>query len=141
MSRAWPFEGVTERQKFNRPDEFVETFGTETEAVVIRIGLNDAQLVLVAPNGFWTRWVYHSTDEAKDAAQELGLTTHEGEYPEELRVKINKNVRDPHDLDRAPYPEQASVGPVIPYSENRLRRRDHPSKESSQPKSEETPEE
>jgi len=140
VARAWPFEGVTERRKFNRPDEFVETYGNEVEAVVIRIGLHDAQLVVVAPSGFWTRWVYHSTEEAKDAATELGITVHEGEYPEELRVKINRYARDQQDFDHAPYPEQGAVGPVIPYPENRPRRLDVLAKEVAEPKPQESPE-
>jgi hypothetical protein len=140
VARAWPFEGVTERRTFNRPEDFVEAFGTEVEAVVIRIGLHDAQLVVVAPNGLWTRWVYHSTDEAKSVADGLGIKVHEGEYPEELRVRINKHVRDQEDFDRAPYPEQGSVGPVIPYPENRPRRLDVLTKEVSEQKDQETPE-
>jgi hypothetical protein len=121
VARAWPFEGVEEFRRFNRPEEFVEVKGEGTEAVVIRIGLNDAQLVLVDPQGGWQRWVYHSMDEARVGADELGVPVHVDEYPEELRVRINSYVRPPQDFDRAPYPEQGAVGPVIPYPENRPR--------------------
>ena len=132
MSRAWPFEGVEEREKFRHPRHFVEARGDGVEAVVIRIGLNDAQLVLVDADGRWQRWVYHSLDEAKVVAEELDLPTHEGEYPEELRVRINRYQRPADDFDRAAYPEQGSVGPVIPYPENRPRRVDVLIKESSE---------
>lgn len=124
MSRAWPFEGVEEREKFRRPEQFLEARGDGTEAVVIRIGMNDAQLVLVDPQGRWQRWVYHSEDEAKQVAENLGTPVHVGEYPEALRVKINRYQRPAQDFDRGAYPEQGAVGPVIPYPENRPRRLD-----------------
>lgn len=119
--RAWPFEGVEEREKFRHPRHFVEARGTGVDAVVIRIGLHDAQLVLVDKDGRWDRWVYHSMDEAKEVAAELELEPHVGEYPEELRVRINQHQRPQDDFDRRPYPEQGAVGPVIPYPENRPR--------------------
>src|SRR5687767_2671163 len=129
MSRAWPFEGVEEREKFRQPRQFVEARGDGTEAVVIRIGMNDAQLVLVDRDGRWQRWVYHSEEEASGVAAELGLPVHTGEYPEELRVRINRYQRPSEDYDRAAYPEQGAVGPVIPYPENRPRRVDVAKKE------------
>jgi hypothetical protein len=142
VARAWPFEGVEEVRRFHRPEEFVEAKGEETDAVVIRIGLNDAQLVLVDQQGTWQRWVYHSMDEAQEVAESLGVPVHVDEYPEELRVRINSYVRPPQDFDRAPYPEQGAVGPVIPYPENRPRLVDGPpsaseTKEEDQPEAEE----
>jgi len=124
MSRAWPFEAKSEGiDKIREPRDFVEKLGKEgTEAVVIRIGMNDAQLVLVDGRGFWDRWVYHSVDEARRVAEDLGLPVHEGEYPEETRVRIGKHQSDAEHYDRAAYPEQGEVGPVIPYPENRPRR-------------------
>ena len=121
MERAWPFEGVEETEKFRQPSDLIEARGNGVEAVVIRIGLHDAQLVLVDGDGRWQRWVYHSVEEATAAAEELALPVHIGEYPEELRVRINRYVRTPQEFDRAAYPEQGSVGPVIPYPENRPR--------------------
>ena len=132
MSRAWPFEGVEERERFRQPRQFVEARGEDVEAVVIRIGMNDAQLVLVDADGRWQRWVYHSVDEAKAAADELDIETHEGEYPEGLRVRINRYQRPADDFDRAAYPEQGAVGPVLPYPENRARRTDVLRKEVSE---------
>lgn len=122
VERAWPFEGVEENEKLRRPSDLIEARGDGVEAVVIRIGLHDAQLVLVDADGSWQRWVYHSVEEATAAAEELGVPVHEGEYPEELRVKINRYVRTPQEFDRGAYPEQGAVGPVIPYPENRPRR-------------------
>ncbi|MDQ3941244.1 MAG: hypothetical protein M3238_07840 [Actinomycetota bacterium] len=121
MSRAWPFEGQEETEPIRQPERFVEA-RDGVEAVVVRIGLNDAQLILVDGAGAWQRWVYHSVDEATAVAEALGVPVHVGEYPEELRVRINAHSRPPRDFDRAAYPEQGVVGPVIPYPENRPRR-------------------
>lgn len=122
MARAWPFEGVEEHGPLRTPAQFVAYKGEGTEAVVIRIGLHDAQLVLVAPSGEWQRWVYHSMQEATQVANELEVPVHEGEYPEEMRVRINAFQRGPREYDKAAYPEQGGVGPVMPYPENRPRR-------------------
>lgn len=130
MSRAWPFEGREETEAIRRPEQFVE-LRDGVEAVVVRIGLNDAQLVLVDARGAWQRWVYHSVDEATRVAQSLGVPVHEGEYPEQLRVRINSYQRPAADFDKAAYPEQAGVGPVIPYPENRPRRLDVLTKETA----------
>jgi hypothetical protein len=126
LSRAWPFEDVSEggvdpsRVRF--PQDFVAAAGEGTDAVVVRIGLHDAQLVLVDADGRWSRWVYHSTDDAEQVARSLGVPVHVGEYPEDLRVRINAYRRPREDFDRGAYPEQGAVGPVINYPENRPRR-------------------
>jgi len=122
--RAWPFEDQPEGGvRIRKPEQYVEHFGDGTEAVVIRIGANDAQLVMVSPQGSWDRWVYHSLEEAKAIADSLGVPVHEGEYPEELRVRINGYRRPAADFDRAAYPEQGWVGPAISYPENRPRQK------------------
>ena len=131
MARAWPFEGQQDLEPVRNPSQFVEQ-RDGTEAVVIRIGLHDAQLVLVDGTGAWQRWVYHSVDEATEVAEALGVPVHVGEYPEELRVRINSLQRPAADFDRHAYPEQGSVGPVIAYPENRPRRKDVLSKEVAQ---------
>jgi len=126
VSRAWPFEGVPDAGvdplRVRYPQDFVAAAGEGTDAVVIRIGLNDAQLVLVDVDGRWSRWVYHSTGEAEDVARSLGIPVHVGEFPEELRVRMNLYRRPRADFDRGAYPEQGAVGPVINYPENRPRR-------------------
>jgi hypothetical protein len=124
--RAWPFERTPEggraARRVRTPEDFVAGAGEKAVAVVVRIGLNDAQLVLVDGEGAWDRWVFRSLDEAKDVAGTLGIPVHEGEFPEELRVRMNARKRPPEEFDAGAYPEQGRVGPVIPYPENRPRR-------------------
>jgi hypothetical protein len=134
MQRAWPFEGVPEGgRNLRSPEDFLTASGDGTEAVVIRIGLHDAQLVLVDRRGWWQRWVYHSTEEATKVAESLRIPVHVGEYPEEMRVRMNAFRRTAEDFDRAAYPEQGVVGPVIPYPENRPRRLEDPRREGDRP--------
>lgn len=105
--------------------------GTEgAEAVVVRIGANDAQLVLVDADGFWDRWVYHSMEEAQSIGESLGIPLHVGEYPEATRVRMNAYVRPLESFDAGAYPEQGHVGPVMEYPENRPRRLDLARKEA-----------
>jgi hypothetical protein len=122
MSRAWPFEGKSEEEPIRDPQGFVARTGEGTEAVVIRIGLRDAQLVLVDADGGWRRWVYPSVESAETIARSLGVPVHVGEYPEATRVRMNRRQRTASDFDRGAYPEQGEVGPVISYRENRPRR-------------------
>lgn len=122
--RAWPFEDKPEGGvRIRTPEQYLSYRGEGTEAVVVRIGMNDAQLVLVSPEGAWDRWVYHSLDEAKTVAESLGVPVHEGGYPEELRVRINGYQRPAESFDRAAYPEQGRVGPTPSYPENRPRQK------------------
>ena len=122
MAKEWPFEHDAPRRGYKHPKNFLDARGTDgTEAVVIRIGLNDAQLVLVDGQGFWDRWVYHSVDEALEIANGLGIDVHEGEYPEKTRVRVNSYQRPKKDFEEGAYPEQGAVGPVKPYPENRPR--------------------
>lgn len=137
MSRAWPFEGTPDHGTIRTPEQFVEYKGKGAEAVVIRIGMNDAQLVLVDQYGDWQRWVYHSMEEATSKAETLRLPVHVGEYPEELRVRINGFQRPAADFDRGAYPEQGGVGPVMPYPENRPRQLDVPERQSAEKQSSE----
>ena len=123
MERTWPFEGKGEPvEPFRTPEDFVRRQGAGVEAVVVRIGAHDAQLVLVDADGVWERWVVDSEADARAAAERLGVPIHAGEYPEELREKMNAHVRTRADFERGAYPEQGRVGPVIPYRENRPRR-------------------
>jgi hypothetical protein len=125
MARAWPFEDKEEpARRINSPEDFVARRSEGTEAVIIRIGLRDAQLVVVDSDGGWDRWVYGSVEEAEEIARQLGTPVHVGAYPEETRVRMNAHRRPTSDFDRGAYPEQGSVGPVIEYPENRPRRAD-----------------
>jgi hypothetical protein len=126
MTSEWPFEGSAPddapQRGYKHPKDFLAARGADgAEAIVIRIGLNDAQLVLVDGHGFWDRWVYHSVDEATKIAGGLGIDVHEGEYPEKTRVRINGYRRPKKDYEEGAYPEQGAVGPVMPYPENRPR--------------------
>ena len=134
MARAWPFEDRPEGQagssrSFDSPEDYVARL-EGTEAIVVRIGLNDAQLVLVDGRGAWQRWVYHSFEQAREVAGNLGVEVHEGEYPEETRVRMNAYQRSAEDFERGAYPEQGQVGPVIPYPENRPRSLSDPAAEA-----------
>lgn len=132
MTRAWPFESKKDVEKIRGPEDFLAVYGAQgSEAVVIRIGMNDTQLVLVDGAGRWDRWVYHSEEEATKIAGSLGLPVHVGEYPEETRVRIGKFQPDAEHFDRGAYPEQGAVGPVNPYPENRPRRLDGGQKEAT----------
>jgi hypothetical protein len=122
--RAWPFEGSPDHGTIRTPEQFVEYKGEGAEAVIIRIGMNDTQLVLVDQAGDWQRWVYHSEEEAAAVAERLRIPVHVGEYPEEMRVRINGFQRGAASYDRSAYPEQGGVGPVMSYPENRPRRLD-----------------
>jgi hypothetical protein len=126
MSRAWPFQEVTEATGPSRPVdplEFVARFSPETtDAVVVRIGISGAQLVLVAEDGYWDKWVYPSVEGAQDVALAVGIeAVHVGEYPEDVRVRMNAYRRPKADFDHGAYQEQGRVGPIIPYPENRPR--------------------
>lgn len=138
MSRAWPFEDRPEghvgpKETLDDPRAFLAFSQEGSEAVVVRIGGHDAQLVLVDGDGAWQRWVYPSMDEALEVARSLGVPVHEGEYPEETRVRMNARRRPPEEFERAAYPEQGRVGPVIPYPENRPRVVEAPPKEADRP--------
>ena len=134
MDRAWPFENTPEApKKAPSPESFAGERGEGTEAVVVRIGLNGTQLVLVGPDGDWQRWVYTSAEEAEGAGRALGIPVHVGQYPEEMRVRINRHRRPAEDFDRNAYPEQGAVGPVIAYPENRPRRVDRAEEEPMYP--------
>ena len=126
MAREWPFQDKPEpTRRLKSPEDFVAARGSEgTDAVCIRIGLNDAMIVLIDGRGAWDRWVYHSLAEAKQIAEGLGVPVHVGEYPEKTRVRMGSYRRPDWDFDRGAYPEQGGVGPVIPYPENRPRRQD-----------------
>lgn len=129
MERAWPFEGRKDPPLRPRsPEDFLARAGGKADAVVVRVGLNGTQLVLVDHDGRWDRWVYPSVDHATEIAKTLGIPVHVGSYPEQLRVSMNAHRRTMEDFDSGAYPEQGRVGPVNPYPENRPVRHDPPEK-------------
>ena len=122
MARAWPFDRRPEPQDpYRDPSDFVARHGDGTEAVIVRIGVNGAQLVLVAADGRWERWVYPSEEAARDAVAGLDVPVHVGAYPEGTRVRVNAYRRALEDYEAGAYPEQGRVGLVISYPENRPR--------------------
>lgn len=109
-------------KRVSMPEDFVGENVEGIEAIVIRIGGGDAQLVLVDSDGRWDRWVYHSVEECTAKAKDLGITDlHEGEFPETTRVRMNAYQKPSEEYAAGAYPEQGQVGPVIPYPENRRR--------------------
>lgn len=127
MARAWPFENTPEggRRRVARarsPQHFVGERKEGIDAVIVRIGNHDAQLVLIDGDGAWQRWVYPSIDDARGVAEPLGVPVHVGEYPEAVRVRMNSRRRPREEFEAGAYPEQGAVGPVVPYRENRPRR-------------------
>jgi hypothetical protein len=122
VHRAWPFEEhVDPIEPVTTPSDFLARSGSGVDAVVVRIGLNGAQLVLVDQTGRWTRFVYDSVEQAESAAGDLGISPHLGEFPEEVRVRMNSYRRPEREYVLGAYPEQGYVGPVRPYPENRPR--------------------
>jgi hypothetical protein len=123
LTRAWPFEHMDDTgEEAREPLAYLEKVGPEdAEAVVIRIGYGDAQLVVVAGDGAWRRWVYRSLEQAERVAAQLGIPVHTGQYPESTRVRMNAHRRAREDFDAGAYPEQGAVGPVRAYPENRPR--------------------
>jgi hypothetical protein len=121
VTRTWPFEDRPEPEEpFRAPEDFVARRG-RCDAVVMRIGRGDAQLLLVDGDGRWERWVYASVDVAEGRARGLGVDVHVGSHPEEVRARMTDRVRHASELAGSPYPEQGRVGPVISYPENRPR--------------------
>ena len=54
------------------PDDFVGSNPEGIEAMVIRIGAGEAQLVLVDADGRWDRWVYKSVEECNGSCEGVG---------------------------------------------------------------------
>jgi hypothetical protein len=122
MKRSWPFEDLVDPlPPIRSPEDFLERHGSATDAVVIRIGLNGAQLILVSELGHWDRWVFGSVEEAEEAGRALQISLHTGEFPEAARVRMNARQREKEEFERGAYPEQGRVGAVRPYAENRPR--------------------
>lgn len=123
MTRAWPFQTVDEGGAEARaPLEHLKRIGRQgAEAIVMRIGRGDAQLVVVGEDGSWKRWVFRSLEQAEQVAARLDVVVHTGEYPEATRVRMNAHGRSREDFDAGAYPEQGTVGPIRAYPENRPR--------------------
>lgn len=86
------------------PKEFVRS-RSEVEAVIMRIGLNTTQVILVAEDGEWLRFVVPDIDSARTMCERLKIPFHEG-YPDHLRKRIGSHTRSRRDWADAPYPER-----------------------------------
>lgn len=86
------------------PKEFTRT-RSAVEAVIMRIGLNTTQVILIAEDGEWLRFVVADIETAKTMCTRLGIESHEG-YPDHLRLRVSKHTRSREDWAQAPYPER-----------------------------------
>lgn len=75
------------------------------EASIQRVGLNNTQVILIAEDGEWLRFVVPSPDDAQKFCQKLRIEGHDG-YPDHLRQRMSGYRRSPEDWREAPYPEQ-----------------------------------
>lgn len=71
----------------------------------MRIGLNTTQVILIAEDGEWLRFVVPSVEVAIDMCERLKITHHEG-YPDHLRQRIGSYSRSRRDWFEAAYPER-----------------------------------
>lgn len=92
------------RDQQETPRHFVKT-RPGVEASIMPIGLNTTQVVLVAEDGEWLRFVVHSVEAAQKMCARLKITAHEG-YPDHLRQRMAAYHRSPQDWAAAPYPER-----------------------------------
>lgn len=86
------------------PRQFVKT-RSGVEAVIMRIGLNTTQVILVAEDGEWLRFVVPRVEVAETMCERLGIPFHEG-YPDHLRKRVGSHSRSRRDWVEAPYPER-----------------------------------
>lgn len=86
------------------PREFVRT-RSGVEASLMRIGLNTAQVVLIAEDGEWLRFVVDSLGTARELCSRLKIATHDG-YPDHLRKRVGSFTRSSRDWAEAAYPER-----------------------------------
>ena len=63
---------------------------SDVDGVIQRIGRETWDLVLIAGDGEWTRWVTTSKESAEAAANELGVTVHDGWDADELAKRMNR---------------------------------------------------
>ena len=61
----------------------------DVEAVLQRCGLNTFDLILIDPQGNWTRWVFPSEEIAEAAARDLEIPLHRG-WDERMERRMNR---------------------------------------------------
>lgn len=72
----------------------------------MRIGLHSTQLLLIAEDGEWLRYVVPSLEAARTVCRRLKLEPNEGAIPDHLRQRMANYRRTPADWADAPYPER-----------------------------------
>jgi hypothetical protein len=77
--------------------------GDAIDAVIQRIGLDTWDLLLIDGQGKWTRMVAESSDQARAAAEELGLEPHDGWDDDSIARRMNRrdHWNDPGGQKRA----------------------------------------
>jgi hypothetical protein len=66
-------------------------FKPDVEAVLQRCGLDTYDLLLIAANGEWTRFVFPSENIARTVADDLDVPLHEGWDDERLTQRFNRS--------------------------------------------------
>jgi len=64
-------------------------YHADAEAVIQRIGRNLFDLVVVDPDGNWVRAVFPAEEDARDAADRLGVRAHDG-WNERMSARMNR---------------------------------------------------
>lgn len=88
------------------PLDFVSS-REDVEGVIMHVGLNNTQVVLVAADGEWLRFVVPSMEAAREFCERLRITGHENAYPDHLKQRMGKFKRTSEDWAAAPYPERS----------------------------------
>ncbi|HVF11761.1 MAG TPA: hypothetical protein VNA87_01610 [Actinomycetota bacterium] len=86
------------------PFDFVAS-REDVKAVIGRIGLNNTQVILVARDGEWLRYVVPTVEDAQDMCERLKVESSDG-YTDEIRQRMGSYQRTPEDWAEAPYPER-----------------------------------
>lgn len=86
------------------PLDFVSS-REDVKAVIGRIGINNTQVILVAKDGEWLRYVVPTIEDAKDMCERLKVESSDG-YTDEIRQRMGSYQRTPEDWAAAPYPER-----------------------------------
>lgn len=87
------------------PLDFVRSH-EDVEGVIMHVGLNNTQVVLVAADGEWLRFVVPTMEAGREFCARLRIPGHEGAYPDSLRQRMARYKRSPEDWAAAPYPER-----------------------------------
>ena len=62
---------------------------SDVEAVLQRCGRETFELILIDLDGDWTGWVFHSEQEARNVAEDVGVRLHVG-WDDRMVRRMNK---------------------------------------------------